>query len=202
MLKELTDSPTLIRVQTWDLGAPIPPALEDALAIEWPTTVGLVATGGTDLATIATVTTGRTDPSGSHTNRVTAVACLSPTEWLVIGTASAAASTAVSDAAPLLRPLQEALEGTPFRATTVTHALARIDVEGQAARLLLAKGCSLDLHPSRFSPGRCARTRLAGMPVILWCIQESTFQCIVASSYRDYLLTWLADAGLEKQMAL
>jgi sarcosine oxidase, subunit gamma len=176
MLKELSDSCTLIRVQTWDLGARVPPALQDALAIEWPTAVGVVA--------------------ASHTNRVAAVACLSPTEWLVIGTAAA------SDAATLLRPLQGSLEATPYRATTVTQALARIEVEGRAARLLLAKGCSPDLHPSRFSPGRCARTRLAGMPVILWCIQESTFQCIVASSYREYLLAWLADAGLEMEMTL
>ena len=181
MLKELSDYPTLIRVQTWDLGASIPPALQDALAIEWPTTVGVVATGCADLP-------------ASHTNRVANVACLSPTEWLVIG--------AHSDTAGLLCPLHTALDGTPFRATTVTHALARIEIEGRDARLLLAKGCSLDLHPSRFSPGRCARTRLAGMPVILWCTQESTFQCIVASSYREYLLAWLADAGLERELIL
>ena len=181
MLKELSGSFTLIRVQTWDLGAPIPQALEDALALEWPTTVGVVATA-------------RANPAADHPAPIAAVACLSPAEWLVIG--------AHSDAANLLPPLFTAIAETPFRATTVADALARIELEGQASRLLLAKGCSLDLHPSRFSAGRCARTRLAGMPIVLWCLHESAFQCIVASSYREYLIAWLADASLEREMTL
>jgi sarcosine oxidase, subunit gamma len=166
MLEELNNLPTVIRVQSWELGAPVSRDLEDFLAVEWPTTVGVVAT-----------------------DRIGSIACLSPTEWLVIGTDL--------DAVPLLQFLQTSLAGTAFRATVITQALARIEIKGEEARLLLAKGCSLDLHPSRFSAGRCARTRLAGMTVILWCTRECTFQCIVASSYREYLIAWLADAALE-----
>jgi len=174
MLKELSDSLILVRVQTWDLGAPTPRALEDAFALKWPSTVGIVAAGPTD-----------------HDSRVAAILCVGPTEWLVIG--------ADPNAAVILRPLQAALDGTPFRATTVTDSLAQIVIEGPQARLMLAKASSLDLHPSRFSPARCARTRLAGMPVLLWCTKEFNFRCIVASSYREYLLAWLADAGLEME---
>jgi hypothetical protein len=45
--------------------------------------------------------------------------------------------------------------------------------------------------------GRSARTRFAGMPVIVRCTRPSTFQCIVTASYCDYLASWLADAALE-----
>jgi len=90
-----------------------------------------------------------------------------------------------------------AFDGSAFRATNVSDALARIEINGPEVRNLLAKGCSLDLHPPRFAPGRCARTRFAGMPVIVCCRGASKFECIVTISYVDYLLSWLADATLE-----
>ena len=114
------------------------------------------------------------------------VICTGPAEWLVISTDS--------DAAPLLQQLEEAFEGTAFRATNVSSALARIRIDAPDVRVHLSKGCALDLHPSRFPAGRCARTRFAGMPVILRCTHASTFECIVASSYGDYLISWLNDA--------
>ena len=40
-----------------------------------------------------------------------------------------------------------------FRTTDVTQALARVEIEGAEVRTLMAKGCSLDLHPSRYPPG-------------------------------------------------
>jgi sarcosine oxidase subunit gamma len=115
--------------------------------------------------------------------------CSGPTDWLVIADDP--------DAAALLRRLDEAFEGSVFRATNASQALARIEIDGPEARELLAKGCALDLHPSRFPPGCCARTRVAGMPVIVWCTQSSTFECIVTMSYAEYLISWLTDAALE-----
>lgn len=117
------------------------------------------------------------------------ILCVGPTDWLVIGTDP--------DATALLQRLEEAFEGSAFRATNVSQALARIEIAGPEARTLLAKGCALDLHPSRFAPGRCARTRFAGMPVIVHCTQPSTFECIVTLSYAEYFLSWLTDAALE-----
>ena len=117
------------------------------------------------------------------------VICTGPTDWLVIAPDP--------DGAELLLLLDEAFMGSPFRATNVSQALSRIEIDGPDARALLAKGCSLDLHPSRFPPGRCARTRFAGMPVIVRCIQQFAFECIVTSSYADYLRAWLTDAATE-----
>jgi sarcosine oxidase subunit gamma len=116
------------------------------------------------------------------------VLCIGPTDWLAIATDP--------DAATLLQRLDEAFEGSAFRTTNVSQALSRIEIDGAEARELLSKGCSLDLHPPRFAPGRCARTRFAGMPVIIRCTQDSTFQCIVTISYAEYLVSWLEDATL------
>ena len=117
------------------------------------------------------------------------IVCLGPTDWLVVA----------SEPEPiaLLHRLEEAFEAGAFRTTNVSHALTRIEIDGTEARTLLAKGCSLDLHPARFAPGRCARTRFAGMPVIVRCIREIAFECIVTRSYTDYLLCWLTDASVE-----
>lgn len=116
------------------------------------------------------------------------IVCLGPTDWLVIATDSAAA---------LLHRLDEGFAASVFRATNVSDALSRVEIRGPAARTLLAKGCSLDLHPARFAPGHSARTRFAGMPVIVRCFSELAFECIVTRSYADYLLCWLTDASVE-----
>jgi sarcosine oxidase subunit gamma len=125
-----------------------------------------------------TLTNGRAD-----------VLCIGPTDWLVLAPDP--------DVAWLLQALEVAFDVDSFRATDLTQALARVEIEGAEVRALLAKGCSLDLHPSRYPPGHYARTRFGGMPVVVRCQRETVFECIVASSYRDYLVSWLADAALE-----
>ena len=117
------------------------------------------------------------------------ILCIGPTDWLVTATNI--------DAKVLRQQLENAFAGGTFRATNVSRALSRIEVQGLETRALLLKGCSLDLHPSRFLPGRCARTRFAALPTILRCTGPTNFECIVASSYREYLLSWLVDAAEE-----
>jgi sarcosine oxidase, subunit gamma len=117
------------------------------------------------------------------------IICVGPSEWLVIA--------ADPDPISWLQRLDVACKDSSFRVTNVSQALARIEIEGPEARNLLAKGCALDLRPSRFAPGRSARTRFAGMPVIVQCRGVSKFECIVTRSYADYLLSWFADATLE-----
>lgn len=117
------------------------------------------------------------------------ILCIGPTEWLV--------SAADSQAGSLLQALSDAFQGSTFRATDVSSALTRMEVEGAHARALLAKGCALDFHPQAFPPQRCARTRFAGMPMVIRCTQASRFECIVSLSCRDYVMSWLADAAAE-----
>lgn len=115
------------------------------------------------------------------------VVCVGPSEWLVIARDS--------DVISWLHRLDVAFRESSFRVTNLSQALSCIEIESPEARNLLAKGCALDL--SSFAPGRCARTRFAGMPVIVCCRDVSKFECIVTLSYVDYLLSWLADATLE-----
>ena len=117
------------------------------------------------------------------------ILCIGPTEWVVMATDS--------DAKALHQQLEDAFDGSAFRATNVSQALVRIGVHGPEVRALLLKGCALDLDPSRFPPGRCARTRFAALPIVLRCTGPTDFECIVASSYCDYLLSWLSDATEE-----
>lgn len=113
---------------------------------------------------------------------------MGPTDWLVLA----------DTAAPLsLERLSEAFEASAFRATDVSSALVRLQVEGANARALLAKACSVDLGLQAFPIGRSARTRFAAMPVIIRCLQPSTFELTLALSYRDYLVAWLEDAAEE-----
>lgn len=117
------------------------------------------------------------------------IICVGPADWLAIA--------ADPSAAQFLQRLSRLFEAGAYRATDVSQALARIEVDGPEARELLAKGCSLDLHPSQFAPGRAARTRFAGMAVIVRCTAASTFECIVTLSQADYLLSWLEDSAME-----
>ncbi len=122
-------------------------------------------------------------------SRAADILCIGPTDWLV-------AFTNPDPTAPL-QELDAVFAGTTFRATNMSQALVRVELQGPNVRTLLLKGSSLDLHPSHFAPGRCTRTRLASLPAILRCTGPVTFECIVTSSYRDYLLSWLTDAAEE-----
>ena len=111
--------------------------------------------------------------------------CVGPTQWLVI--------RAQAGEGELCDGLGRALLGSSFRATDVSQAFARIEIEGEGTPEVLRAGCSLDLHPDRFPVGRCAGTRFASVPIILCRRAPWTFEAIVAAGYREYLLTWITD---------
>ena len=70
-----------------------------------------------------------------------------------------------------------------------------LELSGEGAEDVLARGCALDLHPSVFPPGRCAQTLVARAQVILYRTDEHTFRLLVRPSFADYLRAWLRDAG-------
>lgn len=121
------------------------------------------------------------------------IICVGPADWLIL--------TAEPDATPWLHHLDVLFQHSTFRATNVSQALSRIQVEGAEVRDLLSNGCALDFHPPLFLPGHSARTRLAGMAVIVRCIRHSSFELMVTSSYANYLMAWLDDAALQFETA-
>jgi sarcosine oxidase subunit gamma len=67
----------------------------------------------------------------------------------------------------------------------------------------MMKGCSLDLHPREFGPGRCAQSTLAKAQIILHQLDDGpTYDLYVARSFAEYLWAWLEDASLEYGMAV
>jgi sarcosine oxidase subunit gamma len=120
---------------------------------------------------------------GEHT-----VLWLGPDEWLVVGPDG--------DADAIARDLEAAAAGW---VSTVDLSANRtvLELSGPRAREVLAKGCTLDLHPRGFPPGRCAQTALARAQVILEATEPDTFRIYVRGSFATYLATWLIDAAAE-----
>lgn len=113
---------------------------------------------------------------------------LGPDEWLI--------ESGADRAEELRSELSEALAGHHAAVNDVSGAHVALRVSGIDARTVLAKGCTLDLHPREFGPGQCARTSLAKAVVVLAAIDDApTYTVIVGSSFSDYLCRWLAHAA-------
>jgi sarcosine oxidase subunit gamma len=60
------------------------------------------------------------------------------------------------------------------------------------------KGCSLDLDPAAFGPGRCAQTALARAHMLLHQVSDVPCYHVYAHrSFADYVFAWLEDAAAE-----
>jgi len=84
-------------------------------------------------------------------------------------------------------------EDFPAAAAAVDVSANRVALEiaGPRAADVLARGCSLDLHPSVFPPGRCAQTLVAKAQVVLHRPERDRFTLLVRPSFRPYLRAWL-----------
>ena len=82
-------------------------------------------------------------------------------------------------------------------ATNVTDSLCALDIRGSAVRQVLAKGCTLDLHPRVFATGQCAQTYLSHAAVTLLATDANRFLLFCRVSFASYVVDWLEDAGLE-----
>jgi sarcosine oxidase subunit gamma len=113
---------------------------------------------------------------------------LAPDEWLVVAPA----------AADLYDRLATIAETSFSTANWQGGAFVQMRMTGDAARDVLAKGSTLDLHPQSFSAGHCAQTLLAKAGVLLaFEDHRPAFSLIVRRSFAEYLALWLAHAGQE-----
>lgn len=80
--------------------------------------------------------------------------------------------------------------------TDVSHGRAAWQIGGPRTLELLAKGCSLDLHPRVFRPGDCAQTALAHVAVLLHR-RDECFDIYCARSYARHLWHWLTGGAAE-----
>jgi len=123
------------------------------------------------------------------------VCWLGPDEWLVV--------TAPGEQGRVLEALRAALTGQHAAVSDVSGGQTLIESAGPHARDVLAKGCTLDLHPRAFLPGQCAQTLVAQCPVlILRAGTRDAFGLVVRRSFADYLWRWLVDAAQEYDLAV
>lgn len=116
---------------------------------------------------------------------------LGPDEWLVV--APEGSQEAVE------KSLRQGLATEAGSVVDLSAHRTTLELTGVRARDVLAKGCSLDLHPRVFGPGRCAQLMLAMAPVLLVARdgEPSAYWLLVRSSYAAYVGDWLRDASLE-----
>lgn len=123
---------------------------------------------------------------------------LGPDEWLLVG----AESTDAAAAARRERELSEKLRPVGGAATDVSAQRLGVRIGGPQARRVLAKGCSIDLHPKHFGIGTAVQTVLGQAGVVLLALPPGAdghpeYLVLVRSSFAGYLATWLLDAALE-----
>jgi sarcosine oxidase subunit gamma len=113
---------------------------------------------------------------------------LSPDEFLVF-----------SDGQPaeLASALTEALGGEPGSVIDLSANRTTFELAGPSARLVLEKGCPLDLHPRSFAVGTAYMTLIGSVPVVLWKTGEDLYRILPRSSFADFLGRWLLDAMAE-----
>lgn len=131
-----------------------------------------------------------TEPNTTAQGNDMTLLWLAPNEWLLI---------APPDTQRDLRAAFASAFGNLFAAVTdVTSGYATLEIKGDEARHLLARGCGLDLHPSVFGPGQCAQTLLAKASVIVVPLDATPgYHVIVRRSMAAYLWRWLDDAAAD-----
>ncbi len=149
---------------------------------------GDVGKGGTKFSKAIKKVSRLTPPQ--HANTVVrsddfALYWLGPDEYLLVTLADKQADTIVA--------LQASLDGVFCSVTDVSSGYCLLEVVGGYAQALLAKGCPMELDPSRFSVGDCAQTVIAQSGVLLSPMGNADgFEIIVRRSYADYLQRWLS----------
>ena len=70
------------------------------------------------------------------------------------------------------------------------------ELQGPAARKVLAKGLGVDLHPRSFTPGMAAVSSIGHMGVQFWQVDAApTYRLLVARSYAESFRHWLQAAN-------
>lgn len=119
---------------------------------------------------------------------------LGPNEWLLV--------TQAGQEDEVIPRLREALANQFVAVTDVSSGQTIIALSGDRCRDVLAKGCTLDLHPHSFGPGQCAQTLVAKSGALLWPRSAAAIDIIVRRSFADYLWRWLEDAAQEYGFAV
>jgi sarcosine oxidase subunit gamma len=147
--------------------------------------------GGVTAAGILGLDALPTTPSTVVAGTDTTVIWFGPDEWLVSSPDVAAEA--------LESQLRDAVVGHAGAAVDVSAQRTTLRLRGDHARDVLAKGCSIDLHPKMFGPGAAVQTMLGQAAVVLIPLSDNgtDYRVVVRSSFAGYLAEWLIDAAEE-----
>lgn len=90
-----------------------------------------------------------------------------------------------------------ALAGQFATVTVVSDSRVAFVVAGEDATAFLAKGCSIDTHPSSFLPGHVVTTRFAGLPAMLMHRENGEYVLYFDIGYTEFVVKWMLDAAEE-----
>ena len=122
---------------------------------------------------------------------------LAPDQWLILCTGAKKAE--------LLANLRRAFDGLHMLVVDVSDMRAILRAEGDAARTVLLKGCSLDLLGPGYGAGTVRRVRFAEIAALMHVVSEKpdVIDIYVFRSYADYAWDWfLANARAEASVTL
>lgn len=147
--------------------------------------------GGAAAAGVLGVDVLPTAPSTSVSGGDVTAIWLGPEEWLI--------TFQGRDGEDLEATLRNAVSEHGGAAIDVSAQRTMLRLRGTHARDVIAKGCSLDLHPAVFGKGAAAQTVLgqAGVVLIPLSNNGTDYRIIVRSSFARYLADWLIDAAEE-----
>lgn len=112
------------------------------------------------------------------------IAWAGPEEWFVVGQEEGTSGLRVA--------LRQAIPEAEGAVVDVSSGFTLFSLEGRRARDLIAAGCSIDVHPRGFGPGRCAQTLYARTGVCLLQRDETPrFETMVRRSYAAWLWRWM-----------
>jgi sarcosine oxidase, subunit gamma len=116
---------------------------------------------------------------------------LGPDEWLLTST--------IGTPEELEARVRSAVLPLGGSATDVSAQRIGLRLTGARVRDVLAKGCSIDLHPRVFGRGSSAQTTLGQAGVVLLALSDAGDDYLVLgrSSFAGYFADWLLDAALE-----
>ena len=127
------------------------------------------------------------NPSPASTPSCT-IYWLGPDEWLLV--------SALGKESDIAEQLGENLAEQCYSLVDVTGGQVMMRLRGPRAREVLAKGCTLDLHPRAFKTGQCAQTTLAKTSMLIALADDTpTFDIIVRRSFAEYTARWLHHSG-------
>lgn len=113
---------------------------------------------------------------------------LAPREWAVVGLAAQEVGARAA----------RACGTTLHHVADAGGSRVQFELSGGHARTVLAKGCSLDLHPRVFASDACAQSLLAQVPVLLAVGgAAAAWRLWTDASWARFLRAWLIDAVAE-----